>query len=117
MIRLHDEELERAVDKLRTVGAELGKAESRYELLVAKQKQIKAEKFLETRGSGMTIKEREAMAEVDKEVIAFTDLIADQKRKYITLRYELSSITESCNLFRTKSANIRGEKKLYGELG
>jgi hypothetical protein len=118
MIRLGDEELERAVEKLRTLGAELGKAESSYERLVAKQKQLKARKFLETKGTaGLTVRDREAMSEDDNEVTIFTDMIAEQKERYITLRYEIASVTESCNLFRTRSANIRGEKKLYGELG
>ena len=118
MIRLGDEELERAVEKLRTLGAELGKAEASYERLVAKQKQLKARKFLETKGqTGLTVRDREAMSEDDNEVTIFTDMIAEQKEKYITLRYEIASVTESCNLFRTRSANIRGEKKLYGELG
>lgn len=117
MIRLGDEQLEKAVELLRTKGSELGDAESKYELLVAKQKQIKAEKFLDTKDKGLTIRDREAMSETCAEVIKYTDLIAEQKKKYISLRYEISSILESCNLFRTRSANIRGEKKLYGELG
>lgn len=118
MIRLGDEELERAVEQLRTLGSKLGRAESSYEKLVAQQKQIRARKFLETKGqAGLTVKDREAMAENDPEVTIFTEMIAEQKEKYITLRYEIASVTESCNLFRTRSANIRGEKKLYGELG
>ena len=117
MIRLGDEQLERAVEELRDLGAQLGEAESAYEMLVAKQKQIKAEKFLDTKDKGLTIRDREAIAETCVEVTKYTSLIAEQKKKYITLRYEISSILESCNLFRTRSANIRGEKKLYGELG
>jgi len=49
--------------------------------------------------------------------VAYIDLIREKKKDYICLRHKISSVMESCNLFRTKSANIRGEKKLYGELG
>ena len=117
LIRLHDTELEQAVIELREKGKELGIAEGEYEYLVAMQKTTKATVFLETKEQGLTIKEREAIAETHKDVVKYIPLIKEQKQKYIALRHTISSILESCNLFRTKSANLRGEKKLYGELG
>ena len=117
MIRLHDTELEQAIIELREKGKELGIAEGEYEYLGAMQKTTKATVFLETKQQGLTIKEREAIAETHKDVVKYIPLIKEQKQKYIALRQTISSILESCNLFRTKSANLRGEKKLYGELG
>ena len=56
------------------------------------------------------------MAESHKDVVKYIPLIKEQKKKYLSLRHHISSIETACNLFRTNSANIRGEKKLYGEL-
>jgi|TARA_R110000803_G_scaffold33300_2_gene72976 hypothetical protein len=117
MIRLGDVELEKAVENLRNLGKQLGKAESEYQYYESMMKTKKATIFLETKNMGYTIRDREAMSEVHEEVIKFIPLIKEQKEKYISLRHEISSVLESCNLFRTKSANMRGEKKLYGELG
>ena len=117
MIRLGDQELEQAVERLRTLGKELGIAESDYQYYESMMKTTKARIFLETKDKGLTIRDREAMSEVHKDVIKYIPLIRDKKREYISLRHEISSVLESCNLFRTKSANVRGEKKLYGELG
>jgi hypothetical protein len=90
MIRLGEEELEKAVIEIREKGAELAEAESQYQYLESMHKITKATVFLETK---------------------------DQKKKYLSLRHHISSIETACNLFRTNSANLRGEKKLYGELG
>ena len=117
MIRLHDEELEQAVIDLRENGKLLGIAESQYEYLIAMQKTTKATIFLETKDHKLTIKEREAIAETHKDVVKYTPLIKEQKQKYIEIRHRISSILENTNLWRTRSANLRGEKKLYGELG
>ena len=117
MIRLGEEQLERAVSQLRDLGKLLAKAESDYQYYESMMKVTKDRIFLEYQNSGMTVRDREALAETHQEVLAYIDLIREKKKDYISLRHEIASITESCNLFRTKSANIRGEKKLYGELG
>ena len=117
MIRLHDEQLEKAVISLRELGDELATAESEYQYLESMMKTTKAGIFLETKDMGYTIRDREAMSEVHQDVIKYIPLIKEQKKAYISLRHHISSVLESCNLFRTKSANVRGEKKLYGELG
>jgi aspartyl-tRNA synthetase len=114
MIRLGDEQLEKAIISLREYGEQLAKAESDYEYYSS---MMKAEVFLASANQGLTVKDREAMAETNKEVVAYIDMIREKKKDYICLRHKISSVMESCNLFRTKSANIRGEKKLYGELG
>ena len=117
MIRLGDEQLEKAIISLREYGEQLAKAESDYEYYSSMMKVRKAEVFLASANQGLTVKDREAMAETNKEVIAYIDMIREKKKDYMCLRHKISSVMESCNLFRTKSANIRGEKKLYGELG
>ena len=117
MIRLGDEELERAVTQLRELGKKLAKAEADYQYYESMMKYTKARVFLEYQVSKMTVRDREALAETHQDVLGYIDLIRIKKEEYISLRHEIASITESCNLFRTKSANIRGEKKLYGELG
>ena len=117
MIRLRDEELEKAVISLREYVEQLAKAESDYQYYESMMKVKKAEIFLSTANKGLTVRDREAIAETHKEVVAYIDLIRGKKKDYICLRHKISSVMESCNLFRTKSANIRGEKKLYGELG
>ena len=110
MIRLGDVELEKALINWREKGAELADAESSYQYYESMMKVTKGTVFLES-------KDREAMADTHKEVIKYIDLIRTEKRRYLRLRHEISTIQESCNLFRTKSANIRGEMKLTGELG
>ena len=110
MIRLGDVELEKALINWREKAGELADAESSYQYYESMMKLTKATVFLET-------KDREAMAEVHKDVVKYIDLIRVEKRKYLKLRHEIDTIRESCNLFRTKSANIRGEMKLTGELG
>ena len=117
MIRLGDVELEKALINWREKGAELADAESSYQYYESMMKVTKGTVFLESKEKGLTIKDREAMADTHKEVIKYIDLIRTEKRRYLRLRHEISTIQESCNLFRTKSANIRGEMKLTGELG
>ena len=117
MISLGEEELEKAVIEIREKGAELAEAESQYQYLESMHKVTKATVFLETAGQGLTVRDRESMAESHKDVVKYIPLIKEQKKKYLSLRHHINSIETSCNLFRTNSANIRGEKKLYGELG
>ena len=93
MIRLGDIELEKALINWREKAGELADAESSYQYYESMMKITKATVFLETKDQGLTVKDREAMAEVHKDVVKYIDL------------------------FRTKSANIRGEMKLTGELG
>jgi hypothetical protein len=116
MIRLGEEELEKAVIEIREKGAELAEAEAQYQYLESMHKITKATVFLETKGQGLTVRDRESMAESHKDVVKYIPLIKEQKKKYLSLRHHISSIETACNLFRTNSANIRGEKKLYGDL-
>tara|TARA_R100001530_G_scaffold534_6_gene869 strand:+ start:4104 stop:4460 length:357 start_codon:yes stop_codon:yes gene_type:complete len=116
-IRLGDVELEKAVASLRELGDKLAVAESEYQYYESMMKTTKSRIFLETKDMGYTIRDREAMSDVHEDVVKYIELIKDRKREYISLRHQISSVLESCNLFRTKSANVRGEKKLYGELG
>jgi len=117
VIRLGDVELEKALINWREKAGELADAESSYQYYESMMKVTKATVFLETKDKGLTVKDREAIAEVHKDVVKYIDLVRAEKRKYLKLRHEISTIQESCNLFRTKSANIRGEMKLTGELG
>ena len=58
MIRLGEEQLERAVSQLRDLGKLLAKAESDYQYYESMMKVTKARIFLEYQKSGMTIKDR-----------------------------------------------------------
>ena len=116
MIRLGEEELEKAVIEIREKGVELAEAEAQYQYLESMHKITKATVFLETAGQKLTVRDRESMAESHKDVVKYIPLIKEQKKKYLSLRHHISSIETACNLFRTNSANLRGEKKLYGEL-
>ena len=109
--------IKEALINWREKGAELADAESSYQYYESMMKVTKGTVFLESKEKGLTIKDREAMADTHNEVIKYIDLIRTEKRRYLRLRHEISTIQESCNLFRTKSANIRGEMKLTGELG
>jgi len=117
MIKLRSEDLEKAVIEIREKGEKLAKSEATYEYLKSMIKVRKAELILENANNGMTYKDRECMAESHSDITQMHKNIRMSKEEVIKLRHQIDSIKESCNLFRTESANERGEKKLYGELG
>ena len=80
MIRLGEEELERAVIEIREKGAELAEAEAQYQYLESMHKITKATVFLETAGQGLTVRDRECMAESHKDVIKYVPLIKEEKK-------------------------------------
>ena len=82
MIRLGDVELEKALINWREKAGELADAESNYQYYESMMKVTKATVFLETKDQGLTVKDREAMAEVHKDVVKYIDLVRTEEKQW-----------------------------------
>ena len=111
MASLDDEQLEKMIHEISTMGSQLAKAEATYEKLVNEMKHEKDLAFINLKDTKMTLKEKEAIANTQPEVIGYFKLkLSDDKPR------EKKSYHSVGDNFKPKSKHMSEyEKAKYGE--
>ena len=115
-ISLGDQELERMIHEISTMGQDLGKAEADYERLVSEMKYERDLAFIELKDTKMTLKERESLANTQPQVISYIDKIAEAKKEYLALRHRIKAREIWCDMFRSINSKNKREMKFYQQL-
>ena len=116
MLKLGDQELEKMIHEISVMGQSLGEAESLYEKLVSEVKYKKDLAFIKLKDIKMTLREKEAVANTQEDIIEYIDKIADAKKEYIALRHKIKAREIWCDMFRSINSKTKREMKFYQEL-
>ena len=114
--RLGDPELEKLIHEISTFGSKLGKAEANYERLVYEMKHQVHLAFINLKDTKMTLREKEAIANTQPEVMDLVKKIAEVKEEYISLRHKIKAREIWCDMFRSLNSAKKREQKFYQDL-
>ena len=116
MLKLGDQELEKMIHDISIMGQALGEAEANYERLVSEMKYERDLAFINLKDIKMTLKEKEAIANTQGEVVAYINKIAEAKELYISLRHKIKAREIWCDMFRSINSKNKREMKFYQDL-
>ena len=116
-MKLGDDQLEKMIHEISTMGSELAKAEATYEKLVYEMKHEKDLAFINLKDTKMTLKEKEAIANTQPEVHSYFDKIAKAKEEYLSLRHKIKAREIWCDMFRSLNSSRKREMKFVQDLG
>ena len=116
-MKLGDDSLEKMIHEISIMGSQLAKAEANYEKLVYEFKYEKDLAFINLKDTKMTLKEKEAIANTQPQVIAYIEKIAKAKEEYLSLRHKIKAREIWCDMFRSLNSSRKREMKFVQDLG
>ena len=116
-MKLGDDALEKMIHEISIMGSQLAKAEANYEKLVYEFKYEKDLAFINLKDTKMTLKEKEAIANTQPQVIAYIEKIAKAKEEYLSLRHKIKAREIWCDMFRSLNSSRKREMKFVQDLG
>jgi len=116
-MKLGDDQLEKMIHEISIMGSQLAKAEANYEKLVYEFKYERDLAFINLKDTKMTLKEKEAIANTQPQVIAYIEKIAKAKEEYLSLRHKIKAREIWCDMFRSLNSSRKREMKFVQDLG